>query len=307
MFKRLASIAFYRQQWPIALALMLLALSVVIPQVMVPRNTFHYVVTFDVTQSMNVRDVLLEEKPVSRLALARAATKLVMQKLPCGSKIGWSIFAQHRSFPLLTPLEVCRNYETLNATLETIDGRFRWRNASNVGKGVYWALRNSASVPDSNIIFITDGHESPPKREGQQLMPEFDGEPVGGWLIGVGSDLPGRIPKSDADGRVTGFWAAEDVVQQTGAAAQGSHEHLSELREPHLQALAKIAGLNYRRLQTADSLASAMLDKHLAQRVPTPTDVRWLPASLALALLAWTFLPWRHRRKRTDGTPGAAS
>ena len=76
---------------------------------------------------------------------------------------------------------------------------------------------------------------------------------------------------------------------QSGDAA--SHEHLSELREAHLQELAHAVGLDYRRLVDADALATALLDPRFARSVPVQVDVRWMPALLALLLLAWRFRP----------------
>ncbi len=79
-------------------------------------------------------------------------------------------FAEYRSLLLLSPVEVCSNYNDLLTSLNRIDGRMRWANASEVGKGVYWSARTAlaeGSKPD--VIFISDGQEAPP------LIP---GEPV---------------------------------------------------------------------------------------------------------------------------------
>lgn len=295
--KRLLWPQTYRGLWPILTAIALLLVSLAVPRLMLPASTWHYVVTFDISQSMNVRDVSLNDEPTSRLALARARMARMLQRLPCGSTIGWSIFTEHRSFALLMPLEVCANYDVLLAALEQIDDRIRWRNSSQVGKGLFWAIRNSQSDPDSNIVFVSDGHEAPPKRPGAQLMPALDGEPVHGWVIGVGSDQLSQIPKTDATGRVRGYWRADEVVQATGTAS-GIPEHLSSLRENHLRDLARFAGLNYQRLTDENSLAQAMMDKSLATRQPALTDVRWIPALIALMLLCWSLRGGITRRNR---------
>lgn len=242
---------------------------------------------------MNVTDMALEGKTVSRLVLARAAAARTLSRLPCGSSIGWSIFAEHRTFPLLLPLEVCANYESLLSTLEKIDGKIRWRDSSSVGKGIYWAVRNSSQSPGSHIVFLSDGHEAPPKRAGQRLLPELETELVRGWIVGVGSDRANRIPKADSQGRISGYWQADDVVQQTGVATGQSQEHLSALREEHLKAIAKEIGLGYHRLTSPASLSNAMMDNSLSTRQSIPTDVRWMPALMALLLLCWNFLPKR--------------
>ncbi|MGC2041361.1 MAG: MxaL protein, partial [Paraburkholderia caledonica] len=80
---------------PAALVLLILALTS--PPVALPRDTSSYVVTFDITQSMYVEDVVLNGAPVSRLAFARAAMRDALGQLPCGSKVGWSAFTGQRS------------------------------------------------------------------------------------------------------------------------------------------------------------------------------------------------------------------
>ncbi len=284
-----------RPQRAFIAATLLLAAAVWMPPVTLQRPTWRYLVTFDVTQSMDVSDQVLAGAPVSRLAMARAAAREALQRLPCGSQLGWSVFADYRVMLLTTPLEVCAHHEDLLAALESIDGRMRWANASKVGKGASWVVRTARALdPPARVVFLTDGHESPPLRSASESPPVQDLVPgeIGGWLIGVGGDLPQRIPRSDDDGRDLGHWAAEDVVQRTSPDSPGTaHEHLSELREPHLRALGELLGLGYRRLSGPADLAEAMLDPALVSRERVATDLRWLPALLALVVLAVRFLP----------------
>lgn len=284
-----------RQNWPIAVAAALLAAAVWMPPITLQRSTFQYMVTFDVTQSMEVDDQSLAGAAATRLAFARAAAREALRRMPCGSKVGWAIFADYRVMPLLLPVEVCEHYDALLASLDRIDGRMRWANASNIGKGATWVVRTANTMgKDVRVVFFTDGQESPPLRNKDVVPPMKDITPgdVSGWLIGVGGDLPARIPRFDGDGNAVGHWAAADVVQRFGPGTPGTaHEHLSELREPHLQELGRALGLGYRRLTTLDAAAEAMLDPSLALPQPTATDLRWLPALLGLLLLAWRFVP----------------
>ncbi|HEU4460503.1 MAG TPA: MxaL protein [Methylibium sp.] len=289
----------------IAAAVLLLAAAVGLPPVTLQRPTYEYLVVFDVTQSMDVPDQTLAGAPASRLAFARASAREALRRLPCGSKVAWGVFADYRVMPLLMPVEVCEHYDGLLASLEQIDGRMRWANASNVGKGLSWAVRTARSIePHTRIVFFTDGQEAPPLRSGSEVPPIQDITPgeVGGWLIGVGGDVPARIPRSDRDGRALGYWAAADVVQRYGPGAPGTaHEHLSELREPHLKALGKLMGVGYRRLASLDGAAQAMLDPQLAQKQAVETDLRWIPALLGLLTLGWRFAPenrWLPKRRR---------
>ncbi|MGY0196200.1 MxaL protein [Leptothrix sp. BB-4] len=276
-------------------AALLLAAATWMPPVTLQRPTFSYLVTFDITQSMDVPDQQVDGTPASRLALARAASREALRRLPCGSRIGWAVFTDYRVMLLTMPVEVCAHYDGLLATLDGIDGRMRWAQASKVGKGASWVVRTAQKIgPDTRVVFFTDGQESPPLRTAGETPPIQDITPgeVRGWLIGVGGDTPAPIPRSDAEGRPIGHWAASDVVQRFGPGTPGSpHEHLSELREPHLKGLGELMGLGYRRLVTPQSLVDAMLDPALASPAPVVTDLRWLPALLALALLAWRFRP----------------
>lgn len=278
------------------LALSLLLLAMFTPKAYVPHNTFSFIVVFDITQSMNVEDYELNGRPVSRLLFAQEAMRAALKQLPCGSRIGWGAFTEYRSLLLLAPLEVCENYNDLLASLENIDGSMRWRNASEVTKGLFWAARAANDEGSkANVLFLTDGHESPPLRKGAE-RPVFDDVAAGkihGWVIGVGSTVPGRIPKIDADGKRRGFWEAEDVVQIDSEHARdpagAAGEHLSGLREQHLQQLAQQVGFDYARLDGIDALLARIKDERYATRGSIPVDLFWLPALGALVVLAWKF------------------
>jgi mxaL protein len=299
--------------WLLSAALLLLALAAWPPRIQLERPVFEWQVSFDITQSMNVEDVELDQSTVSRLTLARAAMRDVLAALPCGSKVGWSVFADYRSLVILAPIEVCSHYEELLASLERIDARMRWANASNIGKGVTWAVRGARSIGGhTSFVFISDGQEAPLLRA-NDIPPMGDITPgeVQGWLIGVGGDVPMPIPKTNSAGQTAGYWKPEDVVQGSAVGGTQTREHLSELREDHLRSLAKLVGVNYLRLNTPDALKTAMLDRRFAQTQPADTDLRWIPALLALLLLAWRFAPdfgWRReKRKVPEGTPRGLS
>ena len=321
-WRRLIRIPFAPGSRAITIALVLLLCALLLPQVSLPQKTYSYIVIFDVTQSMDVQDYDLDGMAVSRLTFAREAVRRALRELPCGSRVGWGAFAEYRSILLLAPVEVCANYNDLLASLDRIDGRMRWANASEIRKGVYWAMRASTEVggkPD--VLFLTDGQEAPP--EVGPGLPMFDdlkrGEPHG-WLVGVGGYTPRRIPRTDDDGRNVGYWRADEVIQlndvvgdsaTNGGAAAGSsgstssttasgtagapravsHEQLSEVREPHLRALAEQVGFDYTHLTSLDSVDAAMQDSRFARRRSAPADIGWIPALAALLMLAIRFRP----------------
>ena len=297
---------FSRSSLSLWLALALLLIALLSPSVNLPRTTYDYIVFFDITQSMDVQDYELGGSPVSRLDYARYAMRRALRDLPCGSRIGWGAFAEYRSLLLLAPVEVCSNYNDLLTSLNNIDGRMRWANASEIGKGVYWSVRTAledsvaidkGAKPD--VLFISDGHEAPPLNPTEPVAMPDDVRPgqVRGWIVGAGGDTPQRIPRTDADGHRMGYWSAHDVAQLVSP--DGRHiigaEQLSALRESHLKALATRVGFAYTRLAGPDSLAAAMRDARYARRAPAPVDLYWLPVSAAVLLLAMRFRPRRLR------------
>lgn len=290
---RLLRSVFDKQSLLLWLALALLLIALVAPRAKLPHDTFDYIVFFDITQSMDVQDYEIGGSPVSRLEYARYAMKRALAELPCGSRIGWGAFAEYRSLLLLAPVEVCENYNDLLASLNNIDGRMRWANASEVQKGVYWSVRTAleeGSKPD--VLFISDGHEAPPLNPVELPTMPDDVQPgqVRGWIIGAGGDTPMRIPRSDAEGGRLGYWRASEVIQlRSDDGRVTSAEQLSALREPHLKALATRVGYGYTRLAGPDSIGAAMRDARFVRRAPAPTDLYWLPVSLAVLLLVMRF------------------
>ncbi len=264
-------------------ALLLLALA--LPPIDWPRRSYDYLAVFDITQSMGVSDYRLGGKPASRLDFARQALREALPQLPCGSRIGLAAFTEYRSLTLLAPIEICANYNDLLAILDKLDGRMRWAEASQVGKGLYWALRAARDLPGTpDLLFFSDGQESPPlDGEVPAVFGDITPGRIGGLVVGSGGLVPKPIPKVDLAGRSRGFWSADEVVQGHDPAHR--HEHLSALRESHLRGLAARTGLDYLRLEDARSLAKALQQGKRARSRKAPTDFAWLPLSLALALV----------------------
>lgn len=301
-----------RERWLLLAAALALALCFLEPGANVERQLYEHVVVLDVTQSMNVLDRQLERKPVSRLAFAKQMLRDALLRLPCGSKVGWGMFTEYRSYLLVAPVEVCANLSELRATLARIDGRMAWTGNSEIAKGLYSGITIASQLPGRpSLVFVTDGHEAPPLNP--RHRPSFDGKPgeITGLLVGVGEETQSPIPKIDPLGRPLGFWRADEVMQVDprsqgrGASVQNElmieedggrpaaslpgavppgREHLSSLHEPYLRLLAEEIRLNYHRLQRLDDFVEALTGSQLARPVPARIDLR--PALAALALLA---------------------
>ncbi|MEO5734818.1 MAG: MxaL protein [Rubrivivax sp.] len=282
-----------------------------------PQARVEQVVVIDITQSMNVVDQRLQGKPASRLAFAKNALRSSLLALPCGSKLGWAVFTEYRSFLLLAPVEVCAHLDELRSTLAAVDNRMAWVGASEIAKGLHSGLAIAKLLPDHPaLVFVTDGQESPPLNP--RHRPAFDDRPgaVAGLVVGVGGLIPLPIPKTDPDGLARGTWGADEVLQtdprslglvggvQVGQAVEAANdgaaadpagraalgavpgqEHLSSLREGYLRLLAAEAGLGYMTLDSAEALAQALTAAALTHPVTGQADGRVALALLALALL----------------------
>lgn len=283
------------------LAAAILLLGLAMPTVPLQRTVYDYIVVFDISQSMNVEDYDLDGAHVSRLDYARSAARQALRKLPCGSRVGWGAFTASRTLLLLAPVEVCASYNDLLASLAQIDGRMRWAEASEISKGLYWAVDAARSTPSKpNIVFVSDGQEAPPLESADlpSALDKLKDHPIRGWVVGAGGNDPSPIPKTDPDGNNHGFWRPDEVIQSEAAVdgATPGLEHFSALREQHLMRLAEVVKLDYARLTDQESLIDAMTDSRFARRRQVPTDLSWLAAALALLLLAVRLRPGRTHR-----------
>lgn len=319
-----------RDQALLGCAALALAACFLNPGVTLQRSLYDQVIVLDITQSMSVPDEMLDGKPVSRLAFAKHALRQALLDLPCGSKVGWAVFTEYRSFLLMAPVEVCGNLDELRSTLAHIDNRMAWAGNSEVSKAVHSGIGIVNALPEKPaLVFVTDGQEAPPLNP--KYRPNFDDKPgeTQGLLVGVGDLKPSPIPKTDAIGRPLGFWKADEVLQVdprskgrggsvgneqlsdegAGKAVSGlggtpGLEHLSALREAYLRLLAQERGFGFYRLTSAEGLSEAMRSDSLAKPVRARADGRVALASLAFCLLlAHTAGPffvgrWRHRRLR---------
>jgi mxaL protein len=278
------------------------------------------VVAVDITQSMSTTDVALDGKAVARLELVRDALRRTVRALPCGSRIGWAIFTEYRTFLLHLPLEVCAHRRELEATLDRIDNRMAWAGYSEVAKGLHFGIRVVSAIADRPaLVLITDGHEAPPLNPRHLPPLELPEGGVRGLIVGVGGDRPVPIPKNDPDGRPLGFWQADEVMQtdiysqgragseggealvesEPGAPARrgpGGQEHLSSLHEEHLRELAARAGIRYARLDAPEALSRALADPTLAIPQPVRVDLSGWFAGAALVALLVPLASGRHAR-----------
>lgn len=295
-------------------ALIMLGATALRPTFLLERDVYRHLLVFDISQSMNVRDVTLGDRATSRLEFSKSAAVEALGDLPCGSSVGLGIFTGHRTFVLSMPVDVCEHYGELAGMIGAIDWRMAWLARSEIAKGLHSALLASEAMGrETTLVFFTDGHEAPPIHP--DFRPRYEGQPgtVKGALGGIGGMTPVPIPKLAPDGTALGYWKATEVLQvdpytlgrpgsvsresmvgveQSTMAERIAHgtEHLSSLRESYLETLAGELRLAYRRIRSPADMSKLLRSPGLTISRPAMTDLRWVLALVALVALVSSHL-----------------
>ena len=301
--------------WPwLVLALVLLGVATTYSTFRVLQDTYRYLFVMDITQSMNVSDMEFDAAASTRFEFAKFAIEIAFRNLPCGSEAGLGIFTGHRTFVMFTPVEICEHYRALSDILQKVDWRMAWTARSEVAKGLYSAIEATRQTEqETRLVFLTDGHEAPPLN--RDIRPPFRAEAgsVKGFIAGVGGPVPSRIPHLDDDGNIVGYWSHHEVMQidiyslgrpgtEQGEPMVGinmpniarrialGQEHLSSLRERHLQDLATQTGLDYVRIDSPAEFVESLGMEKYGRHTPVLTDMGWIPATLAFISLIYCFI-----------------
>ncbi|MEI2385768.1 VWA domain-containing protein [Breoghania sp. JC706] len=289
-----------------AVAAVLALVAVFDPSMAVRRQMQDALVIVDITRSMNVRDM----GGTARLEAAKRGVRAWIAAQPCGTRVGLGLFTERRSLTLLTPIDVCDDFESLTATLDALDWRMAWEGDSRIAKGLNHALARAQELGVA-LVFVTDGQEAPPlPYSGPDA---YRGSCPRGLILGVGGIAPAPIPKFDETGREIGFYDADDVQHAParlgpppadaasrpgyharnnpyGEADLAGHEHLSELRADYLKTLAAPCGLAFERLAAGPDAMTRALDAQGGGRdvvVRRGTAPYLGGVALALLVLAW--------------------
>ena len=298
-----------------------LLLSVLNFSANIPKRTHDFLIVFDVSLSMNARDMMVDGELDSRISFVRISLVETLKELPCGTKIGIGIFAGYQTSILYKPVEACLNYSDLIKSFSFIETNMIWAGDSEISKGIYNSIKMLDKVdPNVRLVFITDGHEAPPIAAAYR--PRFD-QPknkIEGLIVGVGGQRKIQIPKINSDGDEIGFWLQEEVMQYdpftTGrkgsdaneklvdnesslvdpgliAALEASPglEHLTNLRERYLKLLASELNFDYQRLDSGEVLAKKMTEMPYSEWRDVSTILSSIFAALSLFFLFIAFFP----------------
>lgn len=285
-------------------ALLLVMAALWMPHIQRDVKIMDALFVIDITDSMNVQDATVNGETVSRLDWAKEFTRRTFLDMPCGAHAGLAIFSEARSLILMNPVEVCNSYHDLTQMLNQFDPHMAWARSSEVSKAVYTAIRQAKEIePEPTIVFVTDGHESPPLHE--SLFPKFDGKPgeIHGVIVGVGGEDLLPIPKTNEQGEIEGVWGVNDVMHQDVYASLRSDtttnvpkartEHLSSQKKSHLQTLADRVGFEFVSSPTKPGKLVDSIRK-VSETRPQTIDYdlyAWF-SGIALALILLVYLPY---------------
>ncbi len=289
-------------------ATILLLLALIKPQIQLKQEVHNYLLVADVTQSMNAEDEKLNNQNVSRLAYTRHLMKKIVETSPCGTYISVGIFASDNVALLITPLEVCTNYDAITDSIEHLEWRMAWKGNSRLSFGVRAAANtfDSLNVP-AQMLFFTDGDEAP--RVNVTIKQDLSGIQIGKnfVFVGVGGHAKVAVPRYNAANKRVGFWPVSDnnnagAVGVTYADASlddpdpsvASAEYdrfLSQLEDDYLTSLAGEIKAKYIEGQNTPAFYAFVQQQKPAASFVTAYSIRWLYLMLAAILILLTYVP----------------
>ena len=270
------------------------------PHISAPKKTYRLMYVFDITQSMNARDMHELSLPDDRLGYAKAAVRRALHELPCGSEVGLGLFTTQTVHFMFDPIEVCGHFSVIDDVLSHIDWRMAWSADTHVELGLFHALREVIKKdPSMRLMFLTDGQETPP----QSVKPQYDG-PIGevkGSLIGVGGNQPVTIPRYDRDNNLLGPWENADIEKPPVSTTVYSEKvetrslptegpYLSWVDEAHLRAISVATGLGFTHPSNILDFEKALTASELSEIRPALTDLRPFLGFAALIFLLLGFI-----------------
>ncbi len=279
------------------LSIVFMGLAIINPAIPLKHNIYNYIFVADISQSMNVVDMTLMNKPVSRLEYMKQTLREIMSELPCGTKVSIGLFVGVSVSASYTPIEVCENFDAIEDTIDHLDWRSGWSGNSRIRESFFNLTRLIRSFPEnSQVVYFTDGEETPKLHAfNTKDLSQFQGG--NDWVIvGIGSFKGAPIPKLDAKNQLIGYWSNESFALQPGIAqiseanlgsrddstAGGeSDRYISKLDETYLKDITKQVNGIYVKGDSAFNILSAMKKQKPAWRDVSDFHLKWFFASLA--------------------------
>tara|TARA_B100000035_G_scaffold167929_1_gene143308 strand:- start:5444 stop:6418 length:975 start_codon:yes stop_codon:yes gene_type:complete len=286
-----------------------LLIALLNPSIPITKNIYNYIFIVDISQSMNTKDMFIDNEEVSRIDYTKSLIKKILGRLPCKSKVSIGMFAGVSVAATYTPIEVCENFSVINSTVDNLDWRSTWSGNTRIRESMVNLARLIRSFPESaQVIYFTDGEEAPKLHVfNTRDLSQFQGG--NDWLlVGVGSDKGTAIPKYDSKNQLIGYWSIDSFALQPGIAqisesnigarndsvALGvSDRYLSKLDEKYLVDLSKEIKGNYVRADNIDVILNAMAKQKPSWRDQTNLPLRYFFIIIALIFFLMRFVTFR--------------
>jgi mxaL protein len=288
---------------------LLLLLAIYKPQIKLKQDVHNYLLVADVSQSMNAQDVKLNNKVISRMDYTKHLMKRVVETSSCGTYISLGVFAAENVGLLLTPLEVCANYDVITDSIDHLEWRMAWRGNSRLTFGIKSAesMFDYLNIP-ATMLFFTDGDEAPKVNAINKL--DLSGVQIGKNLlfIGVGGHQPVPIPRYNSSNKWVGYWSSDTKENSAGAVGDTYSDtskdepdpivayaefdrYLSQLDSEYLKQIsAEIKGSYIEGQDTEEFYTYVQSQKPSASFV-TAYSLKWLYLILALLMLLLIYTP----------------
>lgn len=291
----------------LASAMLLLLIALINPAIPIKRNIYSYLLVADISQSMNVKDMSILGKPVTRMEYQQYLLHRIVGEMPCGTNVSVGLFAGVSVAALYTPIEVCENFAAIEETIDHLDWRNGWSGNSRIRESLVTMAKLIRSFPEpAQVVYFSDGEETPKLHIfNTRDLSDFQGGKD--WLlVGIGSDKGTAIPKLDDKNQLLGYWAAESFAMQPGVAqiaqenigvrennvaGEISDRYLSRLDEKYMMSLAKEIDGKYVNGGSLQAVLSAMKEQPPARRSKAAFELKWILASLAGLLFLAAYLP----------------
>lgn len=291
----------------LSIALVLLIIALFKPTIPIKRNIYSYMLVADISQSMNVIDMQLNGKPVSRMQYQQHLLHRIVGEMPCGTRVSIGLFAGVSVAALYTPIEVCQNFAAIEDTIDHLDWRNGWSGNSRIRESMVTMAKLIRSFPEpAQVVYFSDGEETPKLHIfNTRDLTGFQGGKD--WLlVGIGGDKGTAIPKLDEKNQLIGYWSAESFAMQPGVAqiaqenigaredsvaSSESDRYMSRLDEKYLISVAKEISGNYVNGNSLQSILAAMKKQPPARYEKAAFDLKWMIAGIAGLLFLAAYMP----------------
>ena len=296
------------------LSVFLCLLAMYNPTLQFKKSITSYMLLVDVSQSMNAEDLVVNDKPITRIDYTKLLLKRIIDKSDCGSFFSINIFVADNVANIIEPVEKCNNYDELMDTINKLEWRMAWKGNSRITFGIKSAakMQDSLNFP-SKILFFTDGDEAPKVNAINRVnLDDFNlGEEL--IFVGVGGDKPVPVKRYNSRNMYVGYWGSDIYDSLPGAtgsrnsdsgkdepdpsvASADYERYLSKLYEEYLIKLSEQIKSQYIKGDLSDQFTKYILNNRPQQKIKS--DLQMERPSIFIVLILVVAL---HFRKKGAG------